>query len=158
MAKEIIHGINTYLTFKIDNRLFGVNIGQVLKIKELSDITEIPNSPEYLKGVINHTGDILPVFDGRLKFGLQEKFFQRATCILILVFELEGRPVSSGLIVDSVEEVLQIDIEKIKAYVDKDGSSQYEYIQGIISINEKPVIILDVEKVFSEEEMNLIKN
>lgn len=156
MAAEIIHGLNSYFTFRLGSKLFAVNIGQVTKILELTEITKMPNSPSYFRGIINLFGDVIPVFDGRLKFGFQENERTRDTCILILVFELDGQTVSSGIIVDSVEKVLIFEPDEIKPAPTVGKGFNAEYIEGITTFEGEFVIILDIEKIFSEEEIKLI--
>ena len=156
MAAEIIHGLNSYFTFRLGAKLFAVNIGQITKILELTEITKVPNSPPYFKGIINLFGDVIPVFDGRLKFGFQETEKTRDTCILILVFELEGQTVSSGIIVDSVEKVLIFEPEQIKPAPTVGKGFNAEFIYGITTFNDEFVIILNIEKIFSEEEICII--
>ncbi len=156
MAAEIIYGLNSFFTFRLGNELFAVNIGHVTKILGLTEITRVPNSPRYFKGIINLFGEVLPVFDGRLKFGFPETERTRDTCILILVFELDGQAVSSGIIVDSVEKVVILEPEQIKPAPTVGKGFNYEYIEGIATIADEFVIILNLEKIFSEEEISLI--
>jgi len=156
MAAEIIHGLNSYFTFRLGSKLFAVNIGQVTKILELTEITKMPNSPRYFKGIINLFGDVIPVFDGRLKFGFQENERTRETCILILAFELDGQTVSSGIIVDSVEKVLIFEPDEIKPAPTVGKGFNAEFIHGITTFEDEFVIILNIEKIFSEEEIKLI--
>lgn len=156
MAAEIIHGINSYFTFRIGSELFAVNIGNVTKILELTEITRVPNSPRYFKGIINLFGEVLPVFDGRLKFGFPEMETTRYNCILVLVFELEGQSVSSGIIVDSVGKVIIFEPDQIKPAPTIGKGFNTEFIQGIATLNDEFVIILNIEKIFSEEEICLI--
>jgi len=156
MASEIIQGLNSYFTFRLGSKLFAVNIGQITKILELTDITKVPNSPRYFKGIINLFGDVIPVFDGRLKFGFQETERTRETCILILVFELDGQVVNSGIIVDSVEKVLIFEPEQIKPAPSVGKGFNAEFIYGITTFSDEFVIILNIEKIFSEEEIKLI--
>lgn len=156
MASEIIQGLNSYFTFRLGGKLFAVNIGQITKILELTEITKVPNSPQYFRGIINLFGDIIPVFDGRLKFGFQETELTRETCILILVFELDGQAVNSGIIVDSVEKVLIFDPEQIKPAPTVGKGFNAEFINGITTYNDEFVIILNIEKIFSEEEISII--
>jgi purine-binding chemotaxis protein CheW len=157
MAAEIIQGLNSYFTFRIGSELFAVNIGHVTKILELTEITRVPNSPKYFLGIINLFGDVLPVFDGRLKFGFPEVENTRNTCILVFVFEVDGLVVSSGIIVDSVEKVLIFEPEQIKPAPTAGKGFNNEYINGITTFNDEFVIILNLEKIFSEEEISLIK-
>jgi purine-binding chemotaxis protein CheW len=156
MHAEIIQGINSYFTFRLGSELLAVNVGYVTKILELTDITKVPNSPRYFKGIINLFGDVLPVFDGRLKFGFPEMGNTRNTCILVLVFELDGQPVSSGIIVDSVEKVIIFEPDQIKPAPTIGKGFNTEFINGIATLNDEFVIILNIEKIFSEEEISLI--
>ena len=156
MAAEIIHGLNSYFTFRLGGELFAVNIGHVTKILELTEITKVPNSPRYFKGIINLFGEVLPVFDGKLKFGFPETESTRDACILILVFELDGQAVSSGIIVDSVEKVLIFEPAQIKPAPTIGKGFNTEFIHGIATLNDEFVIILNLEKIFSEEEISLI--
>lgn len=156
MAAEIIHGLDSYLTFRLGTEYFGINIGHVTKILGLVSITRVPNSPRYFKGIINHFGEVLPVFDGRLKFGFQEVENTRNTCILILVFELDGQVLSSGIIVDSVEKVVVLDRDQIKSPPSVGKGFNNEFIYGISNVNDEFLIILNLEKIFSEEEISII--
>lgn len=156
MASEIIQGLNSFFTFRLDSKLFAVNIGQLTKILELTEITKVPNSPHYFKGIINLFGDVIPVFDGRLKFGLRETELTRESCILVLVFELDGQVVNSGIIVDSVEKVLTFDPGQIKPAPTIGKGFNIEFISGIATFNDEFVVILNIEKIFSEEEISII--
>ncbi len=156
MSAEIIRGINSYFTFRLGNELFGVNIGNVIKILGITEITKVPNSPRYFKGIINLFGDVLPVFDGRLKFSFPEIDYTKNTCILVLVFELDGQSVSSGIIIDSVEKVVVFESDQIKSAPTIGKGFNNEFIHGIASFNDEFVIILDIEKIFSEEEIRII--
>jgi len=157
MAAEIIQGLNSYFTFRLGNELFAVNIGHVTKILGLSEITRVPNSPKYFLGIINLFGDVLPVFDGRLKFGFPEAVNTRNTCIVVFVFNLDDHIVSSGIVVDSVEKVLVFEPEQIKPAPTAGKGFNNEFINGITTFNDEFVIILNLEKIFSEEEIQLIK-
>ena len=156
MAARIIDGLSSYFTFRLGSELFAVNVGQVTKILELTEITKVPNSPRYFKGIINLFGDIVPVFDGRLKFGFIETENTRETCILILAFEFDGHAYCSGIVVDSVDKVMIFEPEQIKPapIIDKVFSS--EFINGMATYKNEPVIFLNIEKIFSEEEIKLI--
>lgn len=156
MAAEIIYGLDSYFTFRVGGELFAVNIGQITKILEYAEVTKVPNSPKYFKGIINMFGEVIPVFDGRLKFGFPEVERSRETCILILVFVLDGNTVSSGIIVDSVEKVLIFEPESIKPAPTVGKGFNSEFIHGIANDNGEFVIILNLEKIFSEDEIELI--
>ena len=156
MVAKIIDGLNSYLTFRMGSELFAVNVGQVTKILELTKITKVPNSPKYFKGIINLFGDVIPVFDGRLKFGFQETENTRETCILIFAFEFDGYTYNSGITVDSVEKVLIFEPELIMPAPISDKEYNPEFINGMATFNNESVIFLNIEKIFSEEEIKLI--
>jgi len=156
MAAEIMYGLNSYFTFRIGSEIFAVNIGNMTKILELSDITKVPNSPRYFKGIINHFGDVLPVFDGRIKFGFPETENTKNTCILVLIVEIDGQPTSTGIIVDSVEKVLIFEPEQIKPAPTIGKGFNNEFISGIVPVEGEFIIILNINKIFTEEEINLI--
>ena len=156
MAAEVIYGLNAYFTFRIEGELFAVNIGNMTKILELIELTEVPNTSKAFKGIINVFGDVIPVFDGRLRFGLPEKESPPKSCILILVFELDGQTVSSGIIVDLVEKVLVINPDQIQVPATLGKRFNTEFIDGVATINEEPVVILNMEKIFSTEDVKLI--
>ena len=157
MAAEIIYGLDSYFTFRIGGELFAVNIGQITKILEYTEVTKVPNSPRYFKGIINLFGEVIPVFDGRLKFGFpEEEAKTRETCILILVFELDGNEVNSGIIVDSVEQVLTFSPEEIHPAPTVGKGFNSEFIHGIANVKNEFVIILNLERIFSEEEIEII--
>jgi len=156
MDDEIIHGLDSYLTFRLGSEYIGVNIGNVTKILGLVSVTRVPNSPRYFTGIINHFGEVLPVFDGRLKFGFQEVENTRHTCILILVFELDGQVLSSGIVFDSVEKVVVLDRDHIKSPPSVGKSFDNKFIYGISNVNDEFLIILNLEKIFSEEEISII--
>ncbi len=156
MAAEIMYGLNSYFTFRIGSEIFAVNIGNMTKILELADITKVPNSPRYFKGIINHFGDVLPVFDGRIKFGFPETENTKNTCILVLIVEIDGQPATTGIIVDSVEKVLIFEPEQIKPAPTVGKGFNNEFIEGIVTVEGEFVIILNINKIFTEEEINLI--
>jgi purine-binding chemotaxis protein CheW len=158
MAAEIMYGLNSYFTFRIGSEIFAVNIGNMTKILELTDITKVPNSPRYFKGIINHFGDVLPVFDGRLKFGFPETENTKNTCILVLIVEIDGQSTNTGIIVDSVEKVLLLEPDQIKPAPTVGKGFNTEFIYGIATVENEFVIILNINRIFSEEEINLINS
>jgi purine-binding chemotaxis protein CheW len=158
MASEIIHGLDSYLTFRLGNELFAINIGQVTKILGMTEITHVPNAPRYFKGIINLFGDVLPIFDGRLKFGFSEVAYTKNTCILVFTFILDDQEAKSGIIVDSVEKVVVIEPEHVKPAPQVGKGFNSEYIHGIATQNDEFAIILNLDRIFSEEEINLINH
>lgn len=156
MGAEVIQGLQSYFTFRLNGNLLGVNIGYLVRILEMKEITAVPDSPESFRGIIHFMGDIIPVFDGRLKFGFPVRQPVRETCILILVFEQNGIPVTSAIIIDSVEKVVVIDPDLIQTDCSQVNVTRSEYLMGYAEINDEPVFILNPENLFSDEEVKLI--
>ena len=149
--------IISYLTFKLGDELFAANVGKVLNILELSRITKVPKAPSYMKGVINLRGDMLSVIDTRLKFGMKETLFTPSTCILVLIIESEGDTIHLGALVDSVQEVLDIEDNEILAPPSIGSSYRSDFIIGVVKSNDEFIMLLDVEKVFTGDALQELK-
>ena len=101
--------INSYLTFQLAGEFFALNVSRVINILEMCKITEVPKMPDYVKGVINLRGEVLPVIDTRLKFGMSEIEITKSTCILVLDVVVNNDSIKIGSLVDTVSEVIEID-------------------------------------------------
>ena len=146
---------NKYMTFIIGQETFGIEIQYIIEIIELQKITEVPDMPEYVKGVINLRGKIIPVMDLRLRFKMPSKEFDDRTCIIVT--DIKDTPI--GFIVDTVEEVANISEENVSPPPQfKTVSGKERYIKGLGKIGDNVKIILDVEKILFENEINSLKN
>ena len=141
----------SFLTFKLDNEVFAINVDKVLEILEIKPITRAPKAPAFMKGVINLRGNILPVLDTRNKFGLAEIPFTIDTCIVVLNISTGSEPLLVGAIVDSVQEVIEIAEEKIQPAPSIGIAFKEEFIKGMGKVEYAFVMILNVDKVFSAE-------
>lgn len=143
-----------FLTFWTDKQLFGVPIADVVQIIGIQEITPIPNSPAYAKGVINLRGSIIPVIDVRLRFGKEESVYSERTCIIVT--QLEESLI--GFIVDSVDEVTTIEDENISQppKVSKDRTNAY--LSGIGKLDSKVILLLDTSKILNEDEIEKVSN
>jgi len=150
MEKE---AINSYLIFKLGNEEFAANAGSVLHILELVNITEVPNSPDFMKGVINLRGSVLPVIDTRIKFGLSSTDMTSNTCIIVFEVKHEDELVQVGALVDSVQSVIEIEKGDIKAPPTIKKTDAVNFITGMVEQNEKFIMIIDTSRVFSTEEI-----
>ena len=153
MSTEKEDKVETFLSFKLSEEVFAINVSQVLNILEMSTITRIPKSPEYLKGVINLRGTVLPVVDLRIKFGLPEKQATVDTSIIVLSVDLEGEAVLVGILVDAVREVLELKNSDIAPTPSIGTKYNSGFIKGMWRMNDKFIMILDIDKVFSTEEI-----
>jgi purine-binding chemotaxis protein CheW len=142
-----------YLTFDLDDEIYGLNILKVKEIIGIMDITPVPQAPPYVKGVLNLRGKIIPVMDLRLKFGFQERPYDDRTCIIVVELANPGGKVLIGIIVDSVSEVTNIAEGEIDSTPDLGVVQNTGYIEGMAKLKGKVVILLDVARVLSFEEM-----
>jgi purine-binding chemotaxis protein CheW len=143
----------SYLTFKLENELFALNVVKVLEILEIKPITKVPKSPDFMKGVINLRGNILPVIDTRKKFDMPEAEFTIDTCIIVLSIDAGKEPLLAGALVDSVQEVLEIPETAIQSPPSIGTGLKEGFIKGMGRIDEEFIMLLDIDKVFNAEEL-----
>lgn len=153
MSNEELTKINSYLSFNLGDEEFATHVGKVLNILEMTDITAVPRSPEYMKGVINLRGTVLPVIDTRIKFGMTPTVYTTNTCIVVMEVEMEGDTVQVGALVDSVQAVLELDDSQIQPPPSIGSKYKSEFIYGMAKSNEKFIMLLNMEKVFSSDEI-----
>ena len=144
--------VNSYLSFKLGDEYFAAHVNNVINILKPKDITPVPRSPEYMKGVINLRGMVLPVVDTRLKFGMSETVFTKDTCILILNVVIDGEMISVGGLVDSVQDVLEINDKEVVPPPSIGNKYKAEFINGVIRINDNFIMLLDMDKIFSTDD------
>lgn len=158
MQSENEEKIISYLTFKIGDEMFATHVSVVLNIIELPKITKVPNTPPYMKGIINLRGMILPVVDSRLKFGLQETDYTEKTCIIVMDIKLNEEIDHVGLLVDEVSEVLLIEDSQIEPPPMLGKMFKTSMIKGITKFDENMIMIIDVINLFSSLEIDEIAN
>ncbi len=144
---------NSYLTFMLGKELFAVNVRYVLHILPVPEITGVPNSPDYMKGVINHGGKVLPVIDTRVKFNMPRVEKTRNTCIVVVEINSNDDTINVGAVVDSVQNVLEISDNQIQPPPGIGSKYQSEFIEGMIKEKDEFIILLNMNKVFSAEEV-----
>lgn len=149
--------INHYLTFKLGEETFASHVNNVTKILEMQKITEVPRSPEFMKGVINLRGNVLPVVDGRIKFGLKPTPYTDKTCILVLNILLENDQVEVGAIVDAVLDVIEFAEDDIKPSPGLGSKYKSDFIDGVMKMNDEFIMILNMNSVFSAREIIELK-
>ncbi len=145
------------LTFCIGNETFAIDVGQTREVLDNISITGVPQTPDYMLGVINLRGNVVPVIDMRLKFGLAAKEKTIDTCIIVLDVDIDGEPVVIGALADSVREVLDIKSDQIEPPPRLGSKLNTEFIKGMGNVNDNFVIILEIDKVFSAEELELVQ-
>ncbi|MGE0077424.1 MAG: chemotaxis protein CheW [Bacteroidales bacterium] len=153
MERETDEKIISYLTFRIGDEMFATHVSVVLNIIELPRITKVPNTPSYMKGIINLRGMILPVIDSRVKFGLQEIENTKKTCIIVMDIKLNEDIDHVGLLVDEVSEVLLIDDSQIESPPMIGEMFKSSMIKGITKVDERMIMIVDIINLFTTLEM-----
>lgn len=148
--------LRQYLTFKLGEEVFALDVSQVREILDYIKITKVPQTPEYMCGVINLRGSVVPVIDMRLKFGLAKIEATVNTCIVVVEVNIENEKTVLGVLVDSVQEVFELEPEDIEAPPKIGTHLKTEFIKGMGKRDDKFIIILDIDKIFSASEMELL--
>lgn len=144
-----------YITFKLGDELFAINVSQVREVLDLSLITRVPSAPDYMRGVVNVRGNAIPVIDLRLKFGLPRAAETVQTRIVVLELELDGETVVLGGLADSVHEVIELEPGQIDEAPRIGMRWKTELIQGMGKRGDQFIILLDIARVFSSEDVAL---
>ncbi|PLX70556.1 MAG: chemotaxis protein CheW [Denitrovibrio sp.] len=144
------------LTFELAGEVYGVDINSVKEVLEYDGQTKIPKMPDFMSGVINIRGHVLPVVDMRVKFGLKKGERTVNTCVVVIDTELDGDRASIGALVDSVREVVTFSAADIEAAPRIGTQLNTEFIHGMAKTDEGFVIILKLEAVFSQKEMEAV--
>ena len=141
----------TYLSFEMHGEAFAVNVTHVLSILEMIRITKVPNSKDYMKGVINLRGSVLPVVDLRVKFDLPVKEASKETSIIVMSIDRDGDQVVVGAVVDSVREVVEVNDKNVVSNPSIGTRYKSEIITGLLEDGEKFIMLLDINRVFSSD-------
>lgn len=145
-----------YLTFKLGDEEYGLQILKVQEIIRMQAVTRVPRTPAYLRGVINLRGKVIPVVDLRRKFELQEHIDTDRTCIIVVQVSQGNATVTMGIIIDEVREVLDIAPENIEETPSFGANVDAEFILGIGKIGVSVKILLDIDKVLSSDEIKTL--
>ncbi|MCF6249243.1 MAG: chemotaxis protein CheW [Desulfobacula sp.] len=146
-----------YLTFILADEEYGIGILKVKEIIGMMPITSVPRTPDFVKGVINLRGKVIPVIDLRLKFTMASIPYSERTCIIVVEIELESETVLIGIVVDAVSEVLNIQQEEIEDSPSFGTSLDTNYILGMAKMEGGVKILLDIDKVMSTKEIKALK-
>jgi len=147
-----------YLTFKLEDEVFALDISKVREVLDYTDITKVPKTPDFMKGVINLRGSVVPVVDMRLKFGMPGIEKTMNTCIIIAEVTLEGETAVLGALADSVQEVLDLEPGEIEPAPRIGTRLRTEFLRGMGKRDNHFVMILDIDQVFSADELALVED
>lgn len=145
--------VSEFLTFTLGNEEYGIDILKVQEIRGYDTVTHIANAPEFIKGVINLRGVIVPIVDMRIKFRVGEPTYNDFTVVIIM--NVLGRVI--GMVVDGVSDVVALSPEQIKPAPEMGAALNTDYITGLGTVNEQMLILVDIEKLMSSEEMQVME-
>jgi purine-binding chemotaxis protein CheW len=146
-----------YLTYKLEEEVFALDISKVREVLDFTTVTKVPRTPAFMRGVINLRGSVVPVVDLRLKFGMTQTEQTVSTCIIITEVTVDHETTVLGALADSVQEVLDLRPDQIEPTA-KIGSRMYtEFIKGMGKHGERFIMILDIDKVFSARELAMVE-
>jgi len=146
-----------YLTFKLDDEVFALDITKVREVLDFTSITRVPRTPEFMRGVINLRGSVVPVVDLRLKFGMTKTEKTVNTCIIIVEVVVDGETTFLGALADSVQEVMDLEPGHIEPAPRIGTRLNTEFIKGMGKRDADFTIILDIDRVFSTDELALVQ-
>ncbi|MEY3125773.1 MAG: hypothetical protein RLZZ573_2293 [Pseudomonadota bacterium] len=152
--EPVASGAREYLTFRLDNEEYGIDILKVQEIRGYEPPTRVADAPEFIKGVVNLRGTIVPIVDMRLKFGCSKAEYNAFTVVIIL--SLGNRIV--GIVVDSVSDVMELSSESLKTAPDMDGVIDSGSVLGLGSLGDRMLILLDIERLMSAPDMGLVSS
>lgn len=141
-----------HLTFALGKENYGIPILEVREIIGMLDITEVPKTPEYIKGIVNLRGKIIPIMDLRSKFGMEAVEYTERTCIIVVEVNIHGMKRPMGIVVDTVSEVVNIEQGEIEAALDYGAKVEGNFLSGMGKVKDKVVMILEIEKIVSNED------
>lgn len=156
MSVPSITETTQYLTFKLGEEVFALDVAKVREILDFTTVTKVPQTPAYMRGVINLRGSVVPVLDLRLKFGMSATEKTVNTCVIVVEMVVDGEVMVLGVLADSVQEVIDLEPAQIEPAPRIGTTINTEFILGMGKHNELFMMILDIDKVFSEGEKTVI--
>ncbi len=156
MSVSSITEINQYLTFKLEDEVFALDIGKVREVLDFTSVAKVPQTPDFMLGVINLRGTVVPVVDMRLKFAMTRTETTVNTCIIIVEIEIDGENTVLGALVDSVQEVMDLDPDLIEPAPRIGTRLNTKFIKGMGKRDNQFIIILDIDKVFSTDDLSIV--
>jgi purine-binding chemotaxis protein CheW len=157
MSVQAITETHQYLSFKLGNEVFAIDVAQVREVLDLTTITEVPRTPEFMAGVINLRGSVVPVVDLRLCFDMSKTVSTRNTCIVVVEVMIDNEPTVIGALADSVEEVVDLEPEQIQPAPRIGTKIRTDFIRGMGKRDTQFIMILDIDRVFSAEEIAVVR-
>lgn len=158
MSETDITETRQYLTLKLGDELYALDISQVREVLDFTKVTKVPRTCEFMRGVINLRGNVVPVVDLRLKFDMPKGRQTVDTCIIIVETMVDDETTLLGALVDSVEEVLELEPEQIEPAPKIGTRLRSDFIKGMGKRDNELFIILDIDKIFSADELTSVQD
>jgi purine-binding chemotaxis protein CheW len=158
MSTSGITETRQYLTFKLGNEIFATDVAKVREVLDFTKITEIPRTPDFMSGVINLRGSVVPVVDMRLCLEMSKTERTTNTCIVVLEVLLDNESLVIGALADSVEEVIDLEPDQIRQAPKIGAQIQTDFLKGMGKRDDQFIMILDIDRVFSAEEIRTVRN
>ena len=155
-VSTLLERAGKYLTFNLVGEEYGLEILKVQEIIGIMTVTRVPKTPNFVRGVINLRGQVIPVIDLRLKFGVDSQEDTERTCIIVVQIGHGDKDVTMGIIVDEVSEVLDVAEDQIEDAPSFGASVETEFIMGMGKVGQKVIMFLDIDKVLSGDEVSLM--
>jgi len=147
-----------YLTFKLADEIFAIDVSKVREVLDFTSVTKIPRTPEFMSGVINLRGNVVPVVDLRLCFEMSHTEKTVNTCIVVVEMLVEGEPTVIGALADSVEEVVDLEPDQIQPAPRMGTQVRTDFIKGMGKRDAQFIMILDIDRVFSTQELSAVRS
>lgn len=152
MKEEMI--TNQYLTFNVEKEHYAINVSNIREVLEFQSVSKIPRMPAYMRGIINLRGNVVPVIDLKMKFGLGETEKKIDTSVIVTEIKLDDGEIVMGLLTDSVSEVVDIEADQIEPAPNIGTAIDSSFIQGMGKKGDEFIILLDINKVLSSDELS----
>jgi purine-binding chemotaxis protein CheW len=153
ISSDVPNGANEFLTFTLGQEEYGMDINKVQEIRGYDAVTHIANTPEFIKGVINLRGIIVPIVDMRIKFNLNHADYNELTVVIIL--NVAKRVI--GMVVDGVSDVITLTPDQIKAAPEFGAAIATQYVMGLGTVDDRMLILVDIEKLMTSSDMELVE-
>ncbi len=153
MSASAINEATQYLTFKLQEEIFAVDVANIREILDFTSVTKVPKTPEFMRGVINLRGSVVPVVDMNLKFGMPRTEKTVNTCIIVMEMNMDGETIVLGSLADAVQEVLELEPDQIEPAPKIGTKLNTEFIRGMGKHNEQFIMILEINKIFNFDEI-----
>lgn len=157
MPAEAITEVRQYLTFKLGEEVFALDVDKVREVLDYTTITRIPRTPEFMRGVINLRGSVVPVVDLRLAFGMPATEKTVNTCIVVTEVSMQGEKVVLGALADSVEEVTDLEPDQIQPGPRLGTTINTDFVRGMGRRESGFIVILDIDRVFADDQLSAIR-